>query len=120
MGRPLQKIKYDLNGETVTVQVFARDEDGTVDGYCFSRGLYIRDPYGEPREAKDIPAPKEKTPEEINAEIAEVSSYQVLPLDDRKLSAEALDDFGVKVAVSESDGKTPELVYYPYHKKGKL
>lgn len=120
MGRPLQKIKYDHpeHGE-ITVQVFERD-DGTVDGYSFSRGAYIRDPLGERTKSMDLPRPKEKSQEEIDAEIAEVSGYQVLPLDYKKLSAEALDEFGVKVAVSEVDGTTPELVYYPYTRQGKL
>lgn len=119
MGQCLSKIKYDLNGETVTVQVFAND-DGTVDGYCFSRGVYIRDPFGDRRSVEEVPKPRVKTQAEIDAEIAEVSSYQVLPLDHRKLSAEALAEFGVKVAVSEVDGVTPELIYYPYYKNGKL
>lgn len=119
MGQCIQKIKYDLNGEKVTVQVFER-EDGTVDGYCFSRGVYIRHPYGQSTNVVDLPAPKIKSVEEIQAEIAEIDSYQVLPLHHKKLSAEALAEFGVKVAVSEVDGVTPELVYYPYTKKGKI
>lgn len=119
MGQCLEKIKYKLDGEDVTVQVFARDEDGTVDGYCFSRGKYIRHPYGEPVEAKSLPQPERKSKEDIQAEIAEVSGYQILPLNNRKLSAEALEEFGVRVAVSEVDGQTPELIYYPYTKNGK-
>lgn len=120
MGQALEKIKYNLDGENVTVQVFARDEDGTVDGYCFSRGVYIRHPYGEPKQADSIPQPDKKSKEQIDAEIAEVSGYQILPLDNRKLSAEALGEFGVRVAVSEADGQTPELIYYPYTKNGKI
>ena len=119
MGHCIEKIKYNLNGEEVTVQVF-ENEDGTVSGYCFSRGVYIRHPYGEPRNSSEIPRPKHKSPEEIQAEIAEVGGYQVLPLDNRKLSAEALDEFNVKVAVSEFDGVTPESIYYPYYRNGKL
>ena len=85
MGQSLQKIKYNLNGKTVTVQTFAND-DGRIDGYCFSEGVYIPDPYGEPKTTKDIPPPKEKTQDEIDTELAEVSSYQFLPLEAKKLS----------------------------------
>ena len=119
MGQSLHKIKYNLNGEDVTVQLFS-DEDGSIHGYCFSRGVWIRHPLGDPRNISEIPRPERKSPEQIQAEIAEVEGYQVLPLDNRKLSAEALAEFGVRVAVSEVDGVTPELVYYPYKKDKKL
>ena len=119
MGQSLHKIKYNLNGKMVTVQTFAND-DGRIDGYCFSEGVYIPDPYGEPKTTKDIPPPKEKTQDEINAELAEISSYQFLALERKKLSAEALETYGVRVSVSETDGVSPEVVYYPYTRNGKV
>lgn len=120
MGQSLEKIKYNLNGKTVTVQVFAREEDDGVDGYCFSEGEYIRHPYGEPKDVKDVPKPASKTPDEIAAELAEISGYQFLALEHKKLSAEALQAYGVRVSVSEKDGTTPEVVYYPYTRNGKV
>ena len=121
MGQCLEKIKYKFpDGETATVQVFANDDSELVSGYCFSRGEYVPNPYGEPRNASTIPPPVAKTQEQINAEIAEVEGYQVLPLNDRKLGVEGLAQYGVRVAVSEVDGETPELIYYPYHKNGKV
>lgn len=121
MGHCLEKIKYTLpDGKETTVQVFARDEDGTVDGYSFSEGLYIRHPYGEPKEARDIPRPPTPTAEEIQAILAEIDGYQILPLDYKKLGVEGLQEYGVRVAVSEADGVTPELIYYPYTRKGKV
>lgn len=119
MGVCLQKIPHSC-GTRTGLQVFARDEDGSVDGYCFSCGTYVRHPYGEERAANTLPAPEVKTEAQIEAEIAEVSSYQFLPLDYKKLSAEALEEFGVRVSVSEADGHTPEVIYYPYYKSGKL
>ena len=121
MGQCLEKIKYRLeDGTETTVQVFARDEDGTVDGYSFSEGLYIRHPYGEPRDSSTLPLPEQKSEDQIQAEIAEVSGYQTLPLDYKKLGTDGLEQYGVKVAVSEKDGETPELVYYPYTKRNKV
>ena len=119
MGQCLEKIKYNLDGEIVTVQVFA-NEDGGVDGYCYSKGVYIANPYGEPRKSSDLALPKPKSKAEIEAEIAEVQGYQVLPLDHKKLGVEGLEAYGVRVSVSETDGRTPELVYYPYTKKGRI
>lgn len=120
MGQCLEKIKYNLNGEEVTVQVFARDEDDTVDGYCFSKGVYIRHPYGEPKDTNSLPRPEQKSEAQIQAEIAEVAGYQTLALNHKKLGVEGLAEYGVKVAVSEVDGVTPELVYYPYTRNGKI
>jgi len=75
---------------------------------------------GDSTRTIDLPQPKRKSEEEIAIEIAEIDGYQVLPLNHRKLSAEALEEFGVKVGVSEVDGVTPESVYYPYYRGGKL
>jgi twinkle protein len=119
MGQCIQKLPHKC-GTKNGLQVFAREEDGTVDGYCFSCSEYVRHPYGDSRDASTLPRPEEKSKDEIDAEIAEISGYQVLPLDYKKLSADALDAFGVRVSVSESDGVSPEVVYYPYTKNGKL
>lgn len=99
--------------------IFAK-EDGHVDGYCFSCDTYVEHPYGEPKQVKDVPQPRKKTQAEIDAEIAEVQGYPVLDLHSRKLRAKSLDKFGIRVSVSEQDGKTPVAMYFPYTKKGKL
>lgn len=120
MGQCLEKIKYALpDGEVVTVQVFEDEETGLTNGYCFSKSLYIENPYGEPRKAADIPRAPEKSEAQIQAEIAEIANYQCLPLDHKRLSETSLSLFGVVVGVSETDGTTPETVYYPYKKNGK-
>jgi twinkle protein len=119
LGVCLAKIPHSCGTHT-GLQVFAREEDGSVDGYCFACSTYVRHPYGDEREANTLPQPEIKTQEQIDAEIAEVGGYQTLPLDYKKLSAEALEEYNVKVAVSEVDGVTPEVIYYPYYKAGKL
>lgn len=101
------------------LSVFA-DEEGKVDGYCFACEVYVRHPYGGPKTIDDIPKPKIKTPEEIQAEIAEIGGYQTLDLPTRKLRAKSLKKFGVKVSTSELDGTSPTAMYFPYTKGGKL
>lgn len=118
-GRCLEKLPHSC-GTNSGLQVFAREEDDTVDGYCFSCGSPVRHPYGEEKKAGEIPKPKEKTPEEIAAEIAEVSGYPTVELPSRKLRKETLEYFGVKIALSEKDGKTPLERYYPAKLDGKI
>lgn len=119
MGQCLAKIGHSC-GTRDGLQIFAREDSDKVDGFCFSCGKYIPDPYGDGRTIDQLPKPKVKTEEEIRAEIAEVETYPFLPLNHKKLSAATLELFGVRVGVSETDGKTPETVYYPYTRNGKL
>lgn len=119
MGQCLAKIGHSC-GTKSGLQVFAREEDNTVDGYCFSCGKYVRDPYGDQRTTDELPKPKIKSPAEIQAEIAEVEGYPFLALSHKKLSADALQSYGVHIGVSEVDGQSPETVYYPYYRSGVL
>lgn len=53
--------------------------------------------------------------------LAEVQALKSLDIPERGIRKETLDRFGVKVAVSQKDGKTPESVYFPsYNQKGKV
>lgn len=118
MSQCLVKLPHKCGTKT-GLQVFARDDDDTVDGYCFSCGTYVRNPYEEPRNADTIPQPKIRTEKEIKAELAEIDGYPTVALDARKLSAAGLEEYGVKIGLSEEDGRTPELAYFPYTKDGK-
>lgn len=118
MTQCVEKLPHDC-GTHDALQVFLND-DGTVTGYCFACSTYVPNPYGEPRVADQVPAPKLKSPAEIKAELDEIGRYQYLPLDAKRLSAEALREFGIRIGVSERDGVTPETVYYPYYSNGKL
>jgi len=44
----------------------------------------------------------------------------VVGLPQRKLHAMALGHFGVKVGMSEVDGKTPTVTYFPYTRDGEV
>lgn len=117
-GQCITKIPHDC-GTSDGLQVFDRD-DGTVDGFCFPCGKYVRHPYGNEKSTKDLPKPIIKTSEEVLRELEEITSYPVVDIRQKKLRKETLDFFGIKVAVSEADGETPTALYYPYHIGGQL
>lgn len=53
--------------------------------------------------------------------VAEVQKFGTVAIKERNVSKETLERFGVKVAVSQQDGVTPEAVYFPsYNQKGKI
>lgn len=120
MGECLTKLPHSC-GTRAGLQVFEQ-EDGNVNGYCYNCKTYVKHPYGEPKKAKDIPekARIRKTKEEIEEEIAEIHEYPVVDLPERRLKKEALDFFGIKIGLSEEDGKTPKFHYYPYTKGGQI
>lgn len=112
-----EKIPHEKCGSSNGLQVFQHD-DGTFDGFCFSCGTYVPDPYGGEEPPKRVL--KVKTPEEIAAELSEISSYPSCDVPDRALTKKVLDYFGVKVSVSEYDGQTPVARWYPYHRGEQL
>ena len=97
-----------------SLQIFLK-EDGTYDGYDFAKGLYVPDPYKDKPQGYK-PVKIRKSPDEIQAELAEISEFQCVDLPDRKLKKEYLDYFGIKIGVAESDGTTPMTHHYPYYK----
>jgi len=117
-GTCLDKLPHSC-GSRKGLQVFA-GEDGNVNGFCFSCGTYVANPYGEPRATSSLPQPEVKSEEEIREEIGEVQTYPSLTIVERKLRNDVLEKYGVKTSVSEADGKTPTALYYPYHRNGKL
>lgn len=100
------------------LQVYLND-DGGYTGYCWACNTYVHDPYHDkPKDFK--PAVIFKSKEEIQEEIEEVNDYQTLALPDRKLRAQSLSYYGIKIGVSESDGTTPVAHYYPYYRDSEL
>jgi len=97
------------------LQVFEQD-DGEITGYCFSCHSFVKDPLGG-QSVEDFPVKKriKKSPEEIQAEIDEISTYPVDHLRDRKLHREALDYYGIKLGYNEEDGTTIKFIYFPYY-----
>lgn len=119
-GTCVEKIRHDdPRCGKHALQVFLAD-DGTYNGYCFSCGKYEADPYkDQPRGYK--PQVVKKTQEQIEAEIKEIrDEYPIVALPDRKLRADSLAYFGIKIGVSEEDGQTPASHFYPYYRDGAL
>lgn len=121
MGRCLAKIKHDVAScGGGGLQIF-EGEDGTVNGYCFSCFTYVANPYGEVRLAKDIPKQKlGKSKEQVEQDFKDIKECKAIDLKDRRLRAEALGYFGIKIGVDTKDGKTPRLAYFPFTSKGKV
>lgn len=46
--------------------------------------------------------------------VEEINSYSCYNMPDRRIPKEAFEEFGVKMAVSQIDGKTIEAIYFPY------
>jgi len=91
---------------------------GVISGYCFSCAKQVKDPYGKPKTVDQVDLPKKKTKAEMRAEVEEVLSFKTQPVRSRKLLRGPLKFFGVRVSMSEKDGKTPTAMYFPIEKKG--
>ncbi len=118
MGVQIDALPHEC-GTKRGLKVFAQD-DGTINGYCYSCSTFVADPYGDGRSIADTPKRKEKSPEELQAELVEVSSYPVVSVAERRLREATLEKFGAKVSMSEKDGVTPTAIYWPVTKGGKL
>lgn len=102
------------------LQVF-QDNQGNVNGYCFSCGTYEPLPYSGGNEGRVLSTPRVgKSAEQTKAELEEIASYPCVALPERKLKQEYLDHYGIKIGLSEYDGETPFFHYYPYYRKGEL
>lgn len=120
MSKCLMKMPHSC-GTKDGLQVF-EDDNGDINGFCFSCNTFVRHPMGEGAKAGDIPAEKRigKTKEEIARAIQEIGEYATVDLPERRLRASSLNKYGVTIAVSEADGVTPVAVYFPYTKDGEL
>lgn len=117
-GRQIDSLPHTC-GTKQALKVFAQD-DGKVDGWCFNCFKFVPDPYGDGRTVKDLPPKREKTPEDIAEEIAEITGYQTLDVAKRKLRGKTLKEFEAKVSVSEQDGTTPTAIYWPVKRGDQL
>ena len=116
-GKCVEKLPHSC-GSRRGLQVFQK-EGGTYDGFCFSCGTAVADPYKDKPEGYK-PAYNPKTDEEIQEELDEVKEFQTVALKDRGLSKESLEHFGIKIGLSEVDGVTPTSHFYPYYKGDEL
>lgn len=88
--------------------------DGRVTAFCYKCNTF--DPLKDHEKKKeDNVVPMERVQ---NIDLNQIDSLPTKPF--RGLSQETVERFGVKVALSEQDGKTITHHYYPDHKQGKL
>ena len=52
--------------------------------------------------------------------VDEVMKYPILEITERHISKKTAEHFGIRTALSETDGKTPVAHYFPYYCEGKL
>lgn len=110
MGECVEKIVHDVCGRNA-LQVFM-EEDDTYNGHCFHCHVHVANPY---EEGHIPPKPDRAAIARWHAEqLAEISTYGFHELPDRKLRKETLEQFGIRVGVSEEDGVTPVTHFYPY------
>lgn len=119
----VEKIKHDVDTCTSekSLQVFYDDAKNKFTGYCFqcaAKGLpaYVDSPYGE---NKPTP-PAVKTKEQIKEEIEEVRALKTPTFEYRGIPASYFRSSGVRLALSEFDGKTPASFNFPYSLNGEL
>ena len=118
-GICIEKLPHTC-GTSKGLQVYADTETGKIDGYCFSCGKRVANPYGEAKTIDEVEMPKVKTAEQIAQELKEVTTYPTVDVKSRKLRARYLEAFGTKTSLSESDGKTPTAMYHPITKGGEV
>lgn len=114
MGKCVEKLPHSC-GSRAGLQVFQED-DGSYNGHCFSCGAHVPDPYNDKPEGYKPPEVDEKSIESIQAEIDEISTFGEQDLVSRRIRGSNLKAHGVKVGVSEQDGRTPQSVHFPYYK----
>ena len=119
MGVCIAKLPHSC-GTKRGLQVFADSETGKVNGFCFSCKTFVANPYGVEKSISEVDLPKPKSEAEIEAEIAEISGYPIVDVKSRKLRAKYLEEFGVRIGLSEEDGETPYATYFPQERDGKL
>lgn len=74
--------------------------------------------YDSKRKKKDMAEYNEYTPKET---VQEVLTYGFHEVPERNISKETMKKFGVRVSLSQEDGKTPTAVYFPsYNQKDKI
>jgi len=120
MGQCLVKTAHSC-GTRNGLQVYEQ-EDGSLDGFCWSCNKYVANPLGVGKTIHDIPKHERlaKSAEEIQAELDEIGECGIVDLEDRRLRAAALDYYGIKVGYDRADGKTLKFLYFPYIAKARL
>jgi twinkle protein len=109
-GKPLHKISCKDCGSSDGKQVFVQ-EDGKQNAYCFACETYDH--------MQDTTKIKYKEESTVMT-MPDISNLKSLEIPDRLIRKDTVEYYGVKLALSESDGKTITEHYYPDHNNGEL
>jgi len=118
MSNCIEKIGCPKCNSDNSLQVFQAD-DGTYNGYCFSKCGYVDDPYKD-KPVGYKPVSLSKSPEQIAEELEEIAECKPMANQERKLGQAVMKHFGVVTSVSQKDGVTPDVTYFPYTSKGEV
>lgn len=120
----VEKVKHNVKHckSENSLQIFFDDAKNRYTGWCFScaaKGLeaYVENPYNG--EVKRDP-PKVKTKEEIEEEIAEIRALKNPDFMHRGIDPRYFKGSGVRLALSEYDGTTPNSFNFPFTLNGEL
>ncbi len=117
MSKCIEKIMHTCGHKSL--QVFQK-EDGTYDGFCFACGQYISNPYAD-KPDNYVPTPTGMSDEDKAEAFREVFTYGHHDLShSRGIRSDVLQKYGVRVGLSEYDGSTPAMVFFPYSKDGEV
>ena len=89
-------------------------ENGNIDGYCYSCKTYEPDPLNGNTMEKAGIARTAKTKEEVEEELNEIDSYPIKGLDDRKIGKGTMEYFKCRVALDQERQENVEMHFYPY------
>jgi len=96
--------------------VFYNEEYNNYSAYCFIHSCYIKNPYKD----GEKPTVIIKTKEELEAEVQEIRKLNKPTDAYRKVPAKMLGRYGVRLGLSEEDGKTPYALFFGYTKDAVL
>lgn len=89
-------------------------ENGNIDGFCFSCKTYEPDPLNGNTMEKAGIARTAKTKEEIENELNEIDTYPVAALPTRKISKATMEYFKCRVSLDQERQENVEMHFYPY------
>ncbi len=117
MSSCVEKISHSC-GSGDGMQVFHSDDEGYT-AYCFACDTYVSNPY-EGDVSPGFFNPDDPTLDDGKDKVDSISMLPSRNLPTRALRADCLAYFGVKVEVSEQDGVTPVVRYFPYRKDAEI
>ena len=116
MSTCVEKLKCKDCGRN-SRQVFYNDNRDNYTSWCFVCHEQKGDPYNGDKPSVQVHV---KSPEEKLQEARELLKCKTLHKDFRGIPAKYFRSWGVKILLSEYDGKTPFALGFPYTKFGKL